>query len=385
MKIGVNARLLTRPFTGIGQYTKNLFRELGEIDKKNEYVLVVPCEIDKGSAEWFAKNVKIVVVPEKKSGTGMGTGAQKTWWEQTIVPEFFEKEKVDVAFFTYPSAPWSKDWYKKKIKTVITAHDCIPWKFKEYRRGVLSKMYHLQSKKAVKNADIIFTVSKHSKKDIVEFCGADEKKIHVVYNDAAEVYKKPVDKNLAENLLKNLGIEKEKYFFYVGGFDARKNVRKLIEEFEIFSHEKHDISLVLAGGKLFQSELYESFDLLKKADGKIVKTGFLTEEELKALYANCLAFVHFSKEEGFNIPLLEAANCGAPLILSDISVHKEVAVDSAIFVDLEDKGEGARAMEKVLNKKVRVDLSKKSRELAKKYSWKTSAKKVLDVLNSLHK
>lgn len=379
MKIGVNARLLTKPFTGIGQYTQNLFKELAEIDSGNEYILVVPEKIPHEIERKFPKNVSVKILPEKRIGTA---GMRKTWWEQIQIPEFLKKERVDLAFFTYPSNPWTKDWYKNGIKTVVTVHDCIPWMNKNYRKGILSKLYHSQTKKAVDSADLVFTVSGSSKNDIEKYCKVDGSKIEVVYNDVSEEYKNPPSKEFSKEVLGRFSLKSGEFFLYVGGYDERKNVNFLVEEYLKFSAERPGIPLVLAGGKLFSGGLYKSFDSLGNL-GNIVKTGFLKEPELACLYRNCLAFVNLSKQEGFNLPILEAANSGAAMILSDIPVHKEVAEDSAIFVNIGHNGEVVRAMEAMVDEKRRQDFQEKSFVLAKKYSWKKYAQIVKDVLNSL--
>lgn len=379
MRIGVNARLLTKPFTGIGQYTRNLFRELAKIDSENEYILVVPDRIDPGIEMEFPKNVKIKIISEPRLGT---VGMKKTWWEQMIVPEFFVKEKVDIAFFPYPSNPWTKDFYKKNIKTIVTVHDCIPWIHKKYRRGLLSKLYHSQTKKAVKLTDIVFTVSEVSKKEIIKTCDVQNKKIHVFYNDASDSYKKPLFKEYVEEVLGRFSLNEGKFFLYVGGFDERKNIEYLKEEYSLFAKKNNDaISLVLVGGKMIDSNLYSSFDKMDNFSN-IIRTGFLEEDALAALYRSCLAFVNVSMHEGFNIPILEAANCEAPLILSDIEVHREVAGNNALYVNASKKGELAHAFEKMLLKKNQEGFSKDSKELAKKYSWNLSAQKVKDMLFS---
>ena len=63
MKIGINARLLIKPYTGIGQVTKNLISELAKIDLRNEYVLVVPEKVEEKLVGVFGENVKIKVLP----------------------------------------------------------------------------------------------------------------------------------------------------------------------------------------------------------------------------------------------------------------------------------------------------------------------------------
>lgn len=124
MKIGINGRFLTKPFTGIGQYTKNLFKELAKIDSKNQYVFVVNENVPRSLVNSFGENVKILILPEGKIGSA---GMKKTWWEQIQLPELFLKEKCELVVYPYPSNPWTKDWYKKGVKTIVTVHDCIPW------------------------------------------------------------------------------------------------------------------------------------------------------------------------------------------------------------------------------------------------------------------
>ncbi len=372
MKIAVNARFLGKPYTGIGQYTKNLFKELAKIDIGNEYLLVVPEDVPDEVKSLFPGNVELKVLSERKRGPA---GFRKTWWEQIQIPEFFKKEKVDIAFFPYASNPWSADWYKNGIKTVVTIHDCIPWKNKKYRRKLLSKMYHAQSKKAVNKADLVFTVSKTSKKDITQFCKVDEGKIKVVYNDAGDAYKEEVSESYAKSILEKYQLSEGRYFIYCGGYDERKNVDTLIKEYFMFVKDGEMIPLVLVGDKLFDNKLYSSFESYsQEAAGRLVQTGFVDDKTLAALYARSLAFVHLSEEEGFNIPLLEAANCGAPLILSDIEIHREIAGDMADFVDPDNEGEMAKMM---------ANFSEKSGDLSEKYSWKKSAQMVKDMLSSL--
>ena len=178
-------------------------------------------------------------------------------------------------------------------------------------------------------------------------------------------------------------IRKGEYFLYVGGYDERKNVKMLLNEYSNFSKESDaTLPLVLVGGKQINNYLYSSFDGNDPEYGKIVRTGFLDSESLAALYTGASAFVNFSKYEGFNIPIVEAANCGCPIIISDTETHREVANGHALFVDISKKGEGAKALEKLSDENIQERYSKKAKELADKFSWRESAKKLKDVLFS---
>lgn len=381
MKIGIDGRMLVFPYTGTAQYIKNLARELAEITPENEYVVVVPRKFNKESVS-FPPNCRLHSLAEKKGNASIA----RVWWEQIQIPEFFVKEKVDIAWFPFPTNPWTRDWYKKRVKTVVTVHDCVSWTNKNYTKSVLAKLYHYQRRRAVKKADIVLTVSESSKKDIEKVCKVPAEKIFVVHNDADKTYKEEPDAKFSEAVLNEFGLTRERYFLYCGGYDERKNVDGLLEEYKIFAESKPEIPLVLVGEKLFNTRLYRSFNrALKEAGkvGKIIFTGFLEPEELNVLYRNCAAYVNLSKMEGFNIPVLEAANCGAPLLLSDIEVHKELFKGHAVFVDLSLKGEVASNMGKFLeDQKLHEELAKKSLELSGKFSWKSSAQKVKEVLFS---
>ncbi|MBI4975110.1 glycosyltransferase family 4 protein, partial [Candidatus Peregrinibacteria bacterium] len=372
--IGVNARFLTKPFTGVGQHTKNLLIALGRLDHKNKYILAVHEKVDKNIFKLLPKNMKIKIIPEKKFGS---KGFGKTFWEQFSLPKFFIKENADVAFFPYPSNPWANSWHKKGIKTIVTVHDTVPWENKKYTKGVLSKMYHAQSKKAVLKADKIIAVSEVSKNDIAKACGVNKNKITVIYNDAGDAYKKRLSGKFIDGVLKKFKLDDRRFFLYVGGYDERKNVGTLVEEYRKFSRDyakisKEKIPLVMVGNKLFDTKLYKSFDEKSVGDyGEIIKTGFLDEKILAVLYGSCVAFLSLSEKEGFNIPIVEAANCGAPLILSDILIHKEIAKNNAVYVNAAKKGETAKAMFKILN--IGALMRKKSLELAKNYSWAGAA------------
>lgn len=378
MKIGVNARFLNKPFTGIGQYTQNLLKHLAAADSDNEYVFVVNEEIDEKVRGEFPVNVKFKYLNGKKVGTA---GMKKTWWEQIQLPDFYKKEECEMVLYPYPSNPWVNSWYKKGIKTVVAIHDCIPWASKEYRKSMLSRMYNYQAKKAVKKADLVLTVSKASKNDIEKHCHVDSSKIKVVYNDAGDVFKN--EEKYDFGVLSKFDLKKGDFFLYVGGYDERKNVKMLLDEYSEFSSENERvIPLVLVGGKQINNYLYSSFDGKDPEYGKIVRTGFLDGESLAALYASATAFVNFSKYEGFNIPIVEAANCGCPIMLSDTETHREVASGHALFVDISKKGEGVEAFKKLSDKNIQDRYSKKAKELSEKFSWRESAKKLKDVLFS---
>lgn len=382
MKIGVNARFLTKPFTGVGRYTRFLFEELAGQNPLDEFVMVanLPVEIT------MPANVKIFVLPEKFPGT---SGMRKTFWEQVQVPAFLQKHNVDLVHFPYPCNPWKGF----SPPTVVTVHDCIPWTMSPYRRSISTRLYQDRCKSAVKKADHVFSVSKAALKEIIEVCALDPAKTSVSYNALPEIYHHKVHPAERLKVLEKYGISQDRpYFFYVGGFDVRKNVEILVAAYREFVAPDYEIDLVLAGGKHLNDRIYKSFDLLTKsrdggklqpAKGQIRATGFVADEDLPALYQSSFAFVNLSAKEGFNLPLLEALVSGTPTVISDIPVHHEVASDHAAYCRIEKKEAGKVLKKLFIDKDYYQKQKQKAEDFRCPFSWQKTAAAVMGVYRTL--
>ena len=148
MRIGINARFLTAPYTGIGQYTYHLLGGLSEIDQENEYFLFTPELVSLDLPNRFHQ----VRVPEGKSRSA---SIRKADWEHNLVPQEMEKAGVDLAHFLYPANPRRR----LPFPTLVTIHDAIPWVLSSYNRRLRSKLYHFYVKLALKKVDHFLTVS----------------------------------------------------------------------------------------------------------------------------------------------------------------------------------------------------------------------------------
>jgi len=368
MRIGINARFIAKPYTGIGQYSYNLLKALSKLDLVNEYFLFTNELIEFPLPE----NFKQIRVPEKSYNS---ESLRKVNWEQVLVPQEMKKWKIDLAHFLYPSNPSSS----LGIPTIVTVHDMIPWRLREYNSRLRSKFYHFNAKRAIKKADHIITVSDFSKSEIEDVMKIKENNISVTHLAAPMTSTDgiPVDMNLRRDFL-----------IYVGGYDPRKNVPMLMMAYQKFIANYYPIDLILVGGKnrgleqfltdRFTEKVAERFSV--KPKGKIIFTAPLFNNELAALYKQAMALVHPSSYEGFNLPLVEAMNSGLPLIISDIPVNREVAGDSALYVGYASEDAfGIGIHEFLNNKKLQKELAEKATKRAGNFDWKKTAQQTLDV------
>ncbi len=382
MKIGINGRFLTKLYTGIGQHTYNLFKTMSQMYPEDKFVIVVPERVNIN----FPENVEIDLVPENFPGTA---GMKKTYWEQRQVPAFLLQKKVDLIHIPYPANPWRK--LRKPV--CVTVHDTIPWTMPAYRKSFLTRLYQNKASHAVTKATHVFTVSEASKQEIIEICKVKPEKVSLSYNAPAAEFFKTASSEQKDSVLRKYNIDKNRPFFlYIGGYDDRKNVTTLVHVFLEKIAPYYEADLVLAGGKVHHSSLYDSYDKLTnpnykgsvKLKGKLVRTGFIDQEDLPALYQSSFAFIHLSQKEGCNLPVLEAAVSKTPLIISEIRVHKEMIGESALYLEPHDEERLAHIMASLL---IDPNNYKKQKERIQRYScpfmWNKTAETVMEEYKKL--
>ena len=112
--------------------------------------------------------------------------------------------------------------------------------------------------------------------------------------------------------------------------NKNKNISELIKAFEKISYKFPSIKLVLTGGNTRQ---IKQLKMLCKHHNNIIFTGYINDEDLAVLYRNAIIYIFPSIYEGFGIPIIDAQKFGIPVICSDIPIFREVAKDSAFYIN----------------------------------------------------
>ncbi len=279
----------------------------------------------------------------------------------------------DLFFHTLPVA--------KKQKRVVTIHDVIPLVFPDRSplgvRGYINLFFQ---KRALKNTDFIICDSKTSKNDIADKLSIPKEKIGVIYLAASESFKK-ID------AIKRLKSVREKFklpqnfALYVGDVNWNKNLENLINSIKISK-----ISLVMVGAaivdnKVPQTQALERLIKRLNLEGKIVRTGFVAEDDLVSIYNLAGVTVLPSFYEGFGLPILESMACGTPVVCSNNSSISEIAGRLAIFCDPQDPADIAQKTLSAfhLSKEQKETLSRKLIAHAATFSWQKTAHQTVGV------
>lgn len=163
-----------------------------------------------------------------------------------------------------------------------------------------------------------------------------------------------------------------------------KNIPFLIRNFLELCVKKSitdDVVLVLCGGKRkFTAEMEALLLQCPQYSHRVIVTGYVADEDLPALYSGATAFVLPSLYEGFGLPILEAMQCGTPVLCSNTASLPEVGGDAAIYASPTDDTQFQQQIITLLNSpELRQQMIEKGFEQAKKFSWEQSAQETLAV------
>jgi glycosyltransferase involved in cell wall biosynthesis len=247
---------------------------------------------------------------------------------------------------------------------------------KQFEGGLNDKIQSFfQSKALGHTSKNIITISHYSAGQITEHFKIKNKKPTVIHCGVSDVFKP--DTSTAA---------KKDFILFVGGFDRRKNLERLLQAYKILIKNKVKEKLILAGSGGANKKLYYDIEDLVKTTGmkehvEIIKDP--TETQLVELYNNAKLLVLPSLIEGFGLPVLEAMACGCPAACSNAASLPEVGGEAALYFDPYDVKEMAAVMGKILNDDgLRRELTAKGFARVKKFSWDEAGQKVYNIIKT---
>lgn len=311
--------------------------------------------------------------------------AKNAYLDSVRIQEIVSNEGADVIHFPYN---WSFP-FRKGVPSVLTVHDVIPLSFRE-AMGFFTNylLYRPGMRMACRLNNVIATVSEFSKRDIAEKLGVSPMKIKVIPNGLREPHEP--NETIEAELEVKYGLQGG-FIIYVGGIHERKNVVGLIHAFaKLVDRSGFPGKLLVTGsvsGAPYQIKMKKLVDAAVRdtgMEGRVVFTGFISDEELDLLMRRALFLAYLSLYEGFGIPVLEAMKVGTPVLTSNLTAMPEVAGGAALLVDPHSIEDITLAMSRLLQEnELRQNLIGKGKERASSYSWEGTAQSYLNLYEGL--
>jgi len=257
-----------------------------------------------------------------------------------------------------------------KRPSVVVIYDLIPLLIRE-RKEIFNKYFKFMMKIALKSNHLV-TVSKSTKKDLINLLNVKKDRISLIYGGVDHKQFYPINKR-KKNKKFTLG--------YIGGLGKRKNIEIILKVAEEFGQE--NVLFKIAGRG---PELNKLIRLKNKLGLNNVEfVGFVPEEKLNNFYNSLDVFIFPSLYEGFGLPVLEAMACGVPIIASNRGAIPEIVGNAGILVNPQSTAQIIGGIKKLMHKKNLEILRKKSIKRAKRFGWETTAREYLKLLRNLTK
>lgn len=284
-----------------------------------------------------------------------------------------KKNLADIFHPTYYDPYFLKFLGKKPL--VLTVHDLTNEKFNDH--SSLTEKVLGWKKRLISRADHIIAISENTRKDIIEHYNLSPEKVTTVYlaggfdeaiinaTEVPEMKKTP-----------------QQYILFVGSRIGYKNFHSFVREVAPVIRQQN-ISLVVAGGGAMSAAEQGFIKELDIAD-RVVSFSHASDKLLAQLYSKALAFIFPSLYEGFGLPVLEAMQCGCPVLLSDNSSLPEVGGNAALYFDPFIKGSLPGILSSLLNDDdKRKKMIREGKDQVAKFNWDTTAIKHIDIYKKL--
>jgi len=363
MKIALDLSIQDTPWlTGVERTQRSIVRELTEIDRDNEYLLLsrrpiqLPFELP--------ANFRLVDLSAHKPGY---------LWRERLLPTLLAKENVDVFHSPVSAIPVSGSFGK-----IATVHE-VPWL--ERHSSLVEPARRVWLFLNVRYARRIIAVSERTRANILRLYPDAREKVVVVRHGVEARFQPAPDGAQRGTILSALGIPNRPYLLFVGQPRRKKCLDVLLAAFARVAKEARcDTQLVLAG---VRNPKESGLDARVKELGlaeHVRFPGYVGDDDLVELYRHATAFVFPSQFEGFGLPPLEAMACGTPVVASTGGAIPEIVGDAALLVQPRDAQQLADAIGRVLTEEgLRAKLRRRGLERVRGYSWRRAAQQILEL------
>lgn len=358
MRIGIDIRKYSD--FGIGTYIQNLLVEFHK-QSAHEYV-------------YFAADEQRALLQRSFSGSFVLENSPKySLKELYSLSQKANAEHLNVLHVPHYTLP-----VRLRMPSVVTIHDIIHLRLKEYFSVAQRSYAYLMLKHACHASSAIIVDSEFTKRDLLERFRVDENKIHAIHLGVNPLFFQKVGDEKKEALKQKYNISKS-YILYTGSLKPHKNIPVLIKAFEKVNKKK-DLQLVFTGENLNDYPHLLQLITQKNVNDSVRNLVRINADELVTAYHTASAVVLPSLYEGFGFSMVEAMASGVPAIGARATSIPEVVGDGGMLFTPNDENELAEILERVLqNPTERNSLIQKGYERAKKFSWKQCADETLHV------
>jgi alpha-1,3-rhamnosyl/mannosyltransferase len=372
LSVVINAVPLLSPLTGLGQYVRNLSEALVDLHQADLcffYGFGWNQQIWSEGLPAPANRIKLTVRKHLPYSYELSRWLQQMKFSQGLgkyKPQLYHEPSFLSYDFDGP--------------TVLSVHDLSWIRFPEAHPVERVRAMNKLFEPSLARADRIITDTEFGKQELIEVFGVESSKIHPIHL-AAESMFKPLSSAETNDVLASKGLAHRNYWLAVGTIEPRKNLQLVLDAFSALAPAtRKNTPLVIVGMVGWNvGDLLPKLQVMEQS-GELVQLGYLTRSDLAVVVAGAKALVFPSVYEGFGLPLVEAMQCGVPVLASNTSCLPEVVGSAGLLFDSSDVDELKSLMLLVLENTELIDsLSARGLYRAKDFGWHKTAQQTMDV------
>lgn len=316
--VAFDAKRLFNNFTGLGNYSRTLVKNLQSYFPQYKYHLFTPKALKNSETEYFFDTEKFTIhVP---------TISHPLWRPWSMSADVNELAP-DIYHGLSHELPIGIN--KRQTVTIVTFHDLIFERF-PHQFGLWDRqMYKWKYKLAAKKADHIVAISESTKQDLIDIYGVNTEKISVAYQSCNPIFQSV----LRGQSTSNTGINVRDYYLYVGSIIERKGLLNIVLAYALLPTPMRKPFVVVGKGDKNYLNKVKDMITYHQLEGFFHFVDGLANDALLSIYDNAYALVLPSIYEGFGIPIIESLYRNKPVITSDISSLPEAGGPGALLVN----------------------------------------------------
>lgn len=369
VRIGVDATALHGRRTGIGVFTEQVLTRLGRNDGLDVAAFAVTF---RGRGQLSS------LVPMGVEAVGRPMAAQplRRCWQRSELPpiEWFigAVDLVHGPNFVVPPT--------RNAARLVTVHDLTPWRFPELANAD-TRAYPGLVRRAVERGAWVHTVSEFVADEVRDLFPSAAGRVRVVPNGISPLAAETATTDATRG--RTLA-GADRYVLALGTVEPRKDLPGLVRAFDRVAATDTDLRLVIAGQDGWGTEAVTASIGQARASDRIVRLGWVGDDDRVALLRGATVFAYPSLYEGFGLPPLEAMLAGTPVLATTAGALPEVVGYAAELVDPGDGDALAEALGRLLaDGDRRTELVVSGTQRAMRYSWDATAEGLVDLYREI--
>jgi glycosyltransferase involved in cell wall biosynthesis len=372
---------------GYGRFTRELLTAATALPSAHRFTLVVDSTVPDEAVPAFPCARVQLDTPPDRAASASGSRSLRDLWAMSRA---LSAQAADCVLFpsVYTYVPLAT-----RRPIVVCIHDVIAERYPGHVFATKHArlFWTLKTHVALLQAARIVTVSQHARDGIARQFRLSPDDIRIVPEAPAACFRPDADTARAYEALAAAGVPADAPFvLYVGGIAPHKNLLGLVDAVAALRREPRfaNLQLVIVGD--YARDVFLSAYPTVRAHidatnlGGMVFAGRLDDLVVAGLMRLTEALVLPSFDEGFGLPAIEAAACGAPVIVTRQSAMPDMLGDAAVYFEPEEPGALERSLRALLSDdRRRVALGTKAATRAREHTWAAAARALLSVFDEL--